>query len=706
MKRLAAAAAVLCVVLSARNLPAAESSGAVRADALFALDGKDNRIAAADCGLVNGHVTFNGWLEDVAQIKGFFAPPFASSNFSLVMLFNGTPVKPTDTCWRPEELSRSGRCREWTVSSRLWPVAGERAALMEITVRNIGGLPANLNVQTHVFGNAEYLTKWQFGKPEPSRHAVCREQDGALLLENAAADVQVAVLLPDGDRNLDFDARPYGWQRRFYVAVAIGRIGAALETARRALADPAATIAAARKDWRARVDGLFAKFPTLETDNAALEQTYVRSLLHLLLNEWNVSEFALRPYYATGGINGGCVGNYLWNYGEVYRLWPMLSPDVAKAHLRKFLSLDLTHCFAYDPCADAPFGPYYPVNQEKVLLCAWAYVQETGDTAFLKERLGEGTVLDRLEAAALAHDDLTKPAVLVDYGNGNHHLELRKRWRYDGVLPDMNLRRVVCFRIAEKLCRLAGVTPKADYLARAAALKDLVRRELYDEKAGWYRVVQPDGTQELRWTMQMFKALGWDDWVLGKEEESALVRHLTDEREFLGPYGLHSLAKTDPAYDENDVDNGGPGACVSFAPAVVDRLYRSGRVQEAETIFKRLWWLGGCLPYWGDSHYADRKDYRRDTPLMNDIQGAALAQTVIFGMFGIEIADDFSIRVTPHLPEGTARMALRNVRLVGRVFDVEATSSGVTVICGEKRLEGKPGDTLVLSRIPCCTDEF
>lgn len=32
--------------------------------------------------------------------------------------------------------------------------------------------------------------------------------------------------------------------------------------------------------------------------------------------------------------------------------------------------------------------------------------------------------------------------------------------------------------------------------------------------------------------------------------------------EFLGDYGLHSLRKADPAYDENDVDNGGPGVHV------------------------------------------------------------------------------------------------------------------------------------------------
>ena len=297
-------------------------------------------------------------------------------------------------------------------------------------------------------------------------------------------------------------------------------------------------------------------------------------------------------------------------------------------------------------------------------------------TEFLRETLDGRTVVARLVEQALMHDDLEKPAVLVDYGNGNHHLELRRQYRYDGVIPDMNLRRIVCFHLADELCRLAGHDPKVDFKARAAALKRLVRERLWDAQAGWFDNVETGGRRDRRWTMQMFKALGWGDWALDRDMEAALVRHLMDESEFLGPYGLHSLSKKDPAYDVNDVDNGGPGACVSFAPAVVDRLYRSGRIAEAELIFHRLWWLADALPYWGDSHYADRMDYRRDTPLQCDIQGAALAQTVIFGLFGIEPRADGTVVANPRLPADVDHMNLTNVRLAGRRFGVFCRRGG------------------------------
>ena len=72
------------------------------------------------------------------------------------------------------------------------------------------------------------------------------------------------------------------------------------------------------------------------------------------------------------------------------------------------------------------------------------------------------------------------------------------------------------------------------------------------------------GYSKTRVNAAAFKALGWGDWVLDPDTSDALVRHLMNPKEFLGEYGIHSLSKTDIAYDDWDVDNGGPGACVSF----------------------------------------------------------------------------------------------------------------------------------------------
>ncbi len=697
--------ALFGVIFAASSLPtmaARTLSFAEQADVLFAIGSPTNRIAPVDCGLVNGHVTFNGWLDSVAEVRGIFAPPFYSADFRLSVCLNGENVRTISHLWRPEVLWRTGTNAAWRVESRLWPVADERAGIMEISVENISGVPQQLRVVCQANGGAGICEKWQFGKPRTTPGAMRRHEDGMAVMDGIKDDVQVAVALPDGRRELELRDVKTGERRCFHLCFAIGRKGEAVACAKSLRESPVSAIERSVTQWRSRVRRLFERFPALETDSQELVRLYCRSLLHLLLNEWNVPEFKLHPYYATGGMNGGCVGNYLWNHGEVYRLWPMLDPEAAKSHMRTFLRLDLTKCFAFEPIGLKPFGPYYPVNQEKVLLLAHAYVLETGDRGFLNEMLDGKTVIERLVDAALAHDDPSRPVELVDYGYGNHHLELRKEFRYDGVIPDMNLRRAVGLHLVDELCRMAGYDPKVDFLSRAEALKRLVRRELWNEEVGWFDNIEREkgGRRDRRWTMQMFKAIGWGDWALDGDVEQTLVEHLMNESEFLGPYGLHSLAKKDPAYDENDVDNGGPGACVSFAPAIIDRLYRSGRVAEAEKIFRRLWWLGSTLPYWGDSHYADRMDYRRDTPLQNDIQGAALAQTIIFSLFGIEPRMDGSIGVTPHLPEGVHHMCLRDVRLVGRRFDVIATRThGIEVQVEGRSLKDANNGTVV---IPSC----
>ena len=411
-------------------------------------------------------------------------------------------------------------------------------------------------------------------------------------------------------------------------------------------------------------------------------------------------EFVVRPYYPTGGLFGVCLCCYLWNVGGPYRMWPLVAPEAIKDHLRVFMKLDLTDCYAFNPCDGGPVGPYYPINQEKMIFLIGAYVMETGDVGFLHERVDGVSVIDRVVKMALTHDDLSQPAVLADYGPHNDHLELRRGYLYDGEMPDMNLRRIVLLHLADRLCRLAGHDPKVDLVARARALKALCREKQWDEKAGWFSGRCSDGKRTIRWTMQMFKALGWGDWVLDPDTSDALVRHLMNPREFLGDYGIHSLSKTDIAYDDWDVDNGGPGACVSFAPAIIDRLYADGRLAEADDIFHRLTWLGDCLPYWGDSHYADRKDYRHGTLQLN-IEGCGIAQTIIFGMFGIDVAEDFSIRVAPHLPKSAGRITLSGLRLAGQTLDVRcARTEGVSVDCGGRTFNAPLGGAVVCPPSP------
>ena len=663
-----------------------------RLDASFAMGSDRSIMSPNDLGMVNGHVTFRGRVDDVAAVDELYAAPYHCRGFRLGVSFGGVPVACTDYVWRPEVLARRARQGGWGIETRLYPLAGARGGILAIDLTNDAGSASSIDLGFSIEGAVGYQTRWDFSKPSGRGLEAGFETNGLYSICSPRPG-KVTVSLPSGgSKTLHVRDVRRGERRTFHVVFAIGAPEEADAVVRTARADPAAAIANAVSAWKDRVRDLAAKMPELESDGDWLVALYDRSLIHLLLNEWNADEFVLKPFYATGGMCGGCTCNYLWNYGGPYRLWPMLGADSCKAHIRAFLSLDLMRCYAFSPVEGAPLGPYYPINQEKMIFLIDAYVRESGDRAYLAETVCGKPIIRWVVDFALAHDDLGKPAVLADYGSaGASHLELRRGYRYDGVMPDLNLRRVALLHMADRLCRIAGYDPGVDLPARAAALKDLIRAELWDPEAGWFRAICSDGRPTIRWTMQMFKALGYGEDVMDVDIANRLVGHLMDESEFLGPCGVHSLSKKDVAYDEKDVDNGGPGACPSFAPAICDRLYRDGRVREANEILRRLSWLAEALPYWGDSQYADRRDYRRDTPLQCDVEGACLAQTILFGVFGISVGDDFAVSVEPHLPDGVNRMALRNVRLAGRTFDVSVVrGEGVRVTVGG-RTYGDPG---------------
>ena len=658
---------------------------------------------AADLGIINGHITLNGLKDDTSAVKGLWAPPFFSDNFRMEIRFNGCRIAADKCFWQPQEIFRKGTRGSLQVQSDLVLTADSRGAVMVSKVVNLQQSPQTVEIQYELTGGPAAKAHWTFLRPGQARSVPPVLKKGKVVFDGED-DLRIAVgstLSLRSDTKEIFNAAPLtlesGKELTFYTVIVFDKKKEADALLKKLLSDPAGAIASGRKNFNQRVRQLDKVMPSFSSSNEGLNRLYDRSLLHFLLNEFRVKEWKINPYYAAGGINGGCCCCYLWNYGEPYRLWSLLDPQAAKVHLKTYLGIDLATCYAFFPDDGLKEGPYYPVNQEKVLLLAYALCLNTKDTTFLHENVNGKKVIDLLIEAAVLHDDLSKEAHLVDYGDGNHHLELRGSLRYDGIVPDLNLRRCVNYHLCATLCRMAKVKPPFDFEKRAEDLKKQIEIKLFDEKHRWFKAVDPAGKDVLRYTIQLFKTLGWGSWALSEKCRKALMSHLNEE-EFIGKYGMHSLAKHDPAYDPRDIDNGGPGACISFTPAVVDRLYCDGEKTLAWNIFKRLLWLGEKLPYWGDSHTADRMEYRRDTPLQNDIQGAALAQTIIFGIFGITVNENFSIVISPSLPENDGWMRLENIRLTGKVFSVEVDKNGFSVACDGKIYHAENGQKIILEK--------
>ncbi len=688
---------------------------------LFSMDGAKLIHDEMDIGLINGMLSGNGPYRDAMMIKGLFAPPFVSSDFCLEVRLFGEKVKATEFKWYPSEMVRHGQTHGIAVDTNLVLAAGRRAMILRVKLTNPGGDEADIPLQIGIDGTLDYNKVWDFFRQRSSTGVKSVRHANGLLLHNNNGTVAVDTTVPgltfcSYSKILHGRVRvPARGETVFHIAVAIGynehtymdatkakwtnlgysrfsETNAVADTAG-LIADPEAAIEEARCRFAGRVADLCSRMPEFHSSSEELNKWYYRSLVHLLINQWiDVPEFVLNPYFSTGSLNGGCCCSYLWDFGANWKIWGMYHPEATRNHIKAFLNIDLRHHFAFLPLDNSAFGPWYYINQEKIIFCIYYYVLHTGDVAFLQEKFNGRTIVEHVVEQALLCDDLDKEAHLVDYGTGNHHLELLREYRYDNVLPDMNLRRASYYHAAAILCDLAGHAAPVDFIKRAEAIQKLVSEELYDPAAKWFQWRDADGHLTNRYTIQMFKLFGFPEgWTLTGEQHRALLSHINDE-EFLGEYGMHSMAKHDPAYDQADIDNGGGGGCVFFAPEIAEKLYLNGEKQVAENIIKRILWWGDRMPFWGDSLVANYIDYRKNTPLQNAIGGAAVSSTVIFGLFGISVDATFAITVNPNPPEFAPEMRLDGVHLAGRSFQVAVKDGEYTVTeAGQTVLRQKVG---------------
>ena len=477
----------------------------------FGIDGSRNIVEDRHFGIVNGHLTTNVLHSNALSFRSLYAPPYASSNFAFDGWVCGEAVKTTSYSWMPFQVRRRGTVPGVEVSTVITLVEGRRALILEIKLSNGGDSRRRVPLQFDISGGLDYVTDWNFAQPvgdKPVRATVdgdvivCRNDTGMLAV--GARGLTRHGCVPLWETELDLGA---GQSESFWLTLAVGEPDHALSSARELLDDPAGAVDRSSEAWAARASELLGRLPRFTASDRRLERFYDRSVLHFLLNRWHVPEFLLNPYYSTGSINGGCVVSYLWDFGEGWEVFSLVDPAAAREHIKAFLAINLTRHFAFNPISGAGWGPWYPVNQEKIVFHIYYYVLQTGDVGFLRDTVKGTSILDWVLEHALVGDRQEERANLIDYGAGNHHLELRRQHRYDHFLPDLNARRYPIYLAAETLLKLAGRKAPVDLRHRAEMLKALIHDEMWSEKDAWWFHLDPEGGRHLRFTMQLFKLI-------------------------------------------------------------------------------------------------------------------------------------------------------------------------------------------------------
>jgi hypothetical protein len=668
-------------------------------DPTIAFNGAGNIRDEDHFGIINGHITVGVNYRDVAGIGGMYAPPYASTDFSLEMRIDGRPVASTEYFWTPVEVRRKGHAKEIEVASETLLLHGRRAGMLRLTFTNRGNRAASLPLQFNITGSFDRVEMWGFPRPQTQKSQTTATAEANLIVRSNSAG---AFSIACDAQNLKWEPWSSHWETRFAIAPGASRVvhlafgmGSRDEAAKEvkaALADPVASARAARDGFANELKHLYSRIPVFDASDERLAAYYRCSATHLILNRWRVPEFVLHPYYGTGSIKGGCVGCYLWDYGLVPQLWPLFDPEANRAHIKQFLNVDIGRHFLFNPIDGEGSGPWYPVNQEKIIKLIYHHVLMTGETDFLAETVAGKTVLDwAVHHATLL--DAPGPVQLADYGENKSHLELRKQYGYSHIVPDLNGQRCNNFHMAAILSEMAGA-PRPDLKERAKALRELLRTRLWDPEKQWFAFEDKAGKREFRYTNILYLLVGTE--ALERQCEEGIISHL-NEREFLSAYGIHSMAKHDPAYDQVDIDHGGGGSYVAFPPAIAQQLYRAGYATQAADILRRTLWWGERMPFWGDSLVANQMEYRKDTPLQCAVDASAGAQCILFGMFGLRVDPKGQVTVNPAPPSFSPKIELRGVRLRGLNFDVRADPAGFEVRTQQRTLRSKIGAPIQLT---------
>lgn len=648
-------------------------------------------LTPPDVWVMSGWSTVAATPLTVCGVGAFFAPPFAAPDAKLDVLFTIDGRQAVDGArpgiaghggllvshahWHPTSIVRRGTYHHYAdgrvvsvaVESELTPLHGEAGYIVELTVRNRADQSVSVEVSPHLTpGGPTHvpLGEWGWMQPESGPPAMLISPG-----RWSAGAVHVAL----AHDTLTHDLPP-GASAHMAIVVRIGAGDTALPRDLHTLAE------ATRRRWRRFADDALCRVPQLSSDVEGLEAYWRRSLASGLVCMWDSPAFAVTPFPATSGIDGGAVCAYAWDTGGYapHTLSLMLGENV-RALLDAFLAADLARYYAITPDGSGIGVPYAYSGWSLVMLAAAVAGQHDIDAQLVR----------RLHDTVLSLDDqVTAVGELRDYGTQHNLLEMRGvGWEHVVASPNAELADTL-----DTLAALSSVTGAGlhaeDLTGRAARIRAAVAAQLWDPDAEWFRSLHPDGHAEIVYSIQAYDALRAG--VCTPEMEAAMLNRLRSGV-FLGEFGVSSVAADDERhYELGDIDWSGAGAYTGEGPQLALTLWERGRGELAWDVMRRLLWMGQHFPYWPQAHYCERPGMPAHGRRANIVAGLTGAEAIMTGLAGIRPQVDGSLVIDP-CPSTPGTVELAGLVFRDRTIDV-AISPGhcQTVVDGKTIHDGPP----------------
>jgi len=601
--------------------------------------------------------------------------------------------------WQPNLYTRTGtfhrylpgRLVSFGVTSRLSVSAEADEVLLELDVLNRGAETLALTVIPDQ-RRARACRPDTIADPLQSTLQSEAEGPARFVFRTDAWQIAVASdLAPAGDAGWRLEVPVDGRATPRFV-LSISPAGEA-DPPRRA-ADLDARIARGQKGTEERLAWAAQRLPRVRTESATFDEFYARSALTMLMCRLDRPDYVTRPFYDLGSLRGQSV---LWDLSFSSAAIAMLEPEALKGMIAAHIRAGIFN--ATYMRWDGAGGHWYAQSPFALLRIVRDILAQTGDAAWLDKSIGEATLYEHLrEIGRELHRRYARPDGLLDFGGGLAvMLEIRTSG-YEHVVAAGNGMACDYFAQLAAWGRARNDACAGEYEEWELRIREAMQQALWDEDAGWFVNLYPDGSRHRVMSYHLFELL--DTPALRPEHQQRLLAHLQDG-EFTGPFGVHSIARSDVThYDREDCDWGGGGQFVGMPLRIAESLFRLGERRAAWDLLKRCTrWTEG-LPYWPQTIYADApalQPHQVDWPLQ--LAGGGGVQAVVRGVFGLRPRSDGTLEVRPACEAELGDARLGGYSFQGRVYDVVMSADGFVVMeDGREVARGRPGFGKVIGR--------
>ena len=435
--------------------------------------------------------------------------------------------------------------------------------------------------------------------------------------------------------------------------------------------------------------------PVLITDDSAIHEIYYRSVLTLLVllrtNLWSNRTFITSGERAKGTV-------FYWDTSLFSTLFAMLEPKQMKEQLKLFLEQDPHASAVIVFGAQRPPSPEklvvrpgwdlrgYAANDLSIFRLTWSYLCVTQDMDFLREKIADQTVLERLRVLTMDWKKLLRAPTdtLADYGGAPNLLECVPT--YINKVPSFNAADVWMMREFAGILQAVGEPHEArQMLAEADAMAKAVMTLYVPGKGVWVSLHRDGSRVEMRHC--------YDFATVGRFMAGDLSANVRGEmvgfvkRELLAQRWMRAQSPLDVAAAVSDrPDHGSMGAYDAWPAVTVDAMCALGYWEDAIQFLRRTQAAiyEGVYAQAHEFYGPTRSQYdapvriaQREGCMRECTGGGAFAETIISTLFGYTAKPGGKLALMDASVRRGFRGELQHVRCGSELFRIRSGETGV-----------------------------